>query len=375
MHDDSIVPPAARAPGESATQSSETFPDGAEPPTLAESPPTESHAFAFHGSAGEYFRIWIVNALLTLLTGGIFAAWAKVRQRRYLRGQSSLMGHRFDYRADPWRLLIGHAVVATVFISYAVIGEVYPAVRIGALGVGILALPWLVVRSLAFNAHNTTYRGLRFAFRQTYGGAALTYFGGGLLVVLSCGTLYPGWVRHRRRFTIDSHWLGDARFRFEGATGPFYLAYIVGSAIMVGAVMLGGVITALLAAHGSNRVGPVELAPLLLLYGTAFYAARHLTFGLLFNVVWNHTRLEGHRFVATLSPSLWVKLQFQNLLAILGTAGLAYPWAVVRSQRYALSCLRLAPVGAIEQIVRSGSARGSAVGDTATEFIGLDFGV
>ena len=37
---------------------------------------------AFHGSARDYFRIWIVNLCLTLLTLGIFSAWAKVRKKR-----------------------------------------------------------------------------------------------------------------------------------------------------------------------------------------------------------------------------------------------------------------------------------------------------
>ena len=35
--------------------------------------------FEFTGDGAEYFRIWIVNTLLTLLTGGVFFAWAKVR--------------------------------------------------------------------------------------------------------------------------------------------------------------------------------------------------------------------------------------------------------------------------------------------------------
>jgi uncharacterized membrane protein YjgN (DUF898 family) len=40
--------------------------------------------FEFRGTGGEYFRIWIVNLLLTILTLGIYSAWAKVRQLRYL---------------------------------------------------------------------------------------------------------------------------------------------------------------------------------------------------------------------------------------------------------------------------------------------------
>ncbi|MES1194436.1 MAG: DUF898 family protein, partial [Opitutus sp.] len=139
------------------------------PPFAGMEQPRPAHGFVFHGEAREYFRIWIVNTLLTLLTFGLYSAWAKVRKRRYLRGNTELMGHRFDYRANPPRILAGNILVALMFLAYMVVGEVYPVVRFGALLVGLILLPWVVVRSLAFNAHNTTYRGMRFYSRQTYG--------------------------------------------------------------------------------------------------------------------------------------------------------------------------------------------------------------
>jgi hypothetical protein len=59
----------------------------------SESPSQDSSARApeqlhFTGSGAEYFGIWIVNLLLTILTLGIYSAWAKVR--RY--GALILMG-------------------------------------------------------------------------------------------------------------------------------------------------------------------------------------------------------------------------------------------------------------------------------------------
>lgn len=378
---------------ESPPSSSPVAPDPAAPPELAAAPaeshpippaeqpagPTrsaETHAFEFHGSAREYFRLWIVNTLLTLVTCGIFSAWAKVRKRRYFRGNTRLLGHAFDYRADPRRLLIGNVVVAVAFLTYGVVGQVYPWVRIFAFVVGVLLLPWVVIRSLAFNAHNTAYRGLRFAYRQTYGMAAMTYLAQAVVVVVTAGLYYPAWIRNRREFTIGSHRLGDAFFRFEGKPGPFYVAYLLGGAVMGGALVAGGIVTAaLVAAHGSKVPSLGELLPFFALYGFAFFVAKHLIYALLFNHVWNHTRLDRHRFVGTLRVQQWLGLQLGNLFAILGTAGLLYPWAAVRSARYALSCLHFQPAGPIEEIERLGGTRGSAVGDTASEFVGIDFGL
>src|ERR1051326_346313 len=82
-----------------------------------ETPTAHTARFVFHGDAREYFRIWIVNALLSVCTLGIFSAWASVRTRRYLRGNTELLGHRFDYTADPRGILTGRALVAAFFFA------------------------------------------------------------------------------------------------------------------------------------------------------------------------------------------------------------------------------------------------------------------
>jgi uncharacterized membrane protein YjgN (DUF898 family) len=346
------------------------------PPLLGTEKKRELHAFVFHGEEREYFRIWIVNTLLTLLTGGLFAPWAKVRKRRYLRGNTELMGHRFDYRADPRRILTGTLVVAVLFLGYMVIGEVYPVVRFGTLGLGVLLLPWIVVRSLAFNAHNTAYRGLRFQFRQTYGMAALTYLGQALVVGITLGIYYPAWIRNQREFSIGSHRLGDAFFRFTAKSGPFYAAYLVAGAMVFGAAMIGGGMTGVLLAVNKHKVATlVELVPFFIVYGFVLYLAKQYLFARLFNHVWNHTRLDEHRFSANLGTGAWLKLQLHNLGLLLVSGGLLYPWTVVRSTRYALSCLHFEPVGPLDRIERLGKDEGSAFGETAGEFIGMDFGL
>lgn len=46
----------------------------------------------FCGSGSEYFRIWIVNLLLTIVTLGIYSAWAKVRTLQYFYRNTQLGG-------------------------------------------------------------------------------------------------------------------------------------------------------------------------------------------------------------------------------------------------------------------------------------------
>jgi len=62
----------------------------------------------FTASAGEYFRIWIVNLALTIVTLGIYSAWAKVRKRRYFYGHTRIAGEAFEYTsACPLATQIG----------------------------------------------------------------------------------------------------------------------------------------------------------------------------------------------------------------------------------------------------------------------------
>ena len=49
------------------------------PASASVAAPTD-YPVRFVGTGSEYFRIWIVNLLLTIVTLGIYSAWAKVRR-------------------------------------------------------------------------------------------------------------------------------------------------------------------------------------------------------------------------------------------------------------------------------------------------------
>src|SRR5438128_3835199 len=130
--------------------------------------PEKRYAVEFSASAGEYFRIWIVNLALTIVTIGIYSAWAKVRKKRYFYAHTRIAGEGFEYRGNPIAILKGRLVAVALVALYSIAGQFSP------LAQGVLALvfaivfPWLYVRSLAFNAYNSAYRNMRFHFSATY---------------------------------------------------------------------------------------------------------------------------------------------------------------------------------------------------------------
>lgn len=81
----------------------------------------------FKGKGGEFFGIWIVNVLLTIITFGIYSAWAKVRTKRYFYGNTYVDNDNFEYHAEPMQILKGRLVAVAVLVIWAVANAFFPA--------------------------------------------------------------------------------------------------------------------------------------------------------------------------------------------------------------------------------------------------------
>ena len=114
------------------------------------------HEVEFRGRGGEYFRIWIVNLALSVLTLGLYSAWAKVRTQRYFYGNTYLAGQSFEYHASPWRILVGRLIALALLLGYSASVVLVPL----SFGLWLLilgaALPWLANASLRFDARNSS---------------------------------------------------------------------------------------------------------------------------------------------------------------------------------------------------------------------------
>jgi uncharacterized membrane protein YjgN (DUF898 family) len=91
-----------------------------EPALAATTPPDPSSRqlpFEFSGNGLEYFRIWLVNVALSILTLGVYSAWAKVRTNRYFWRHTHLDATSFDYVANPVAILKGRLLVLGFFLG------------------------------------------------------------------------------------------------------------------------------------------------------------------------------------------------------------------------------------------------------------------
>ena len=147
----------------------------AAPPGLAPAPATRTGprglAIEFTGTGSEYFRIWIVNLLLTIVTLGFYYPFAKARRLRYFHGNTLVGGHALGFHGDPWKMLRGYVLMLVFGAAYLGAGEISPIA--GAVAGVAFALLWpaLWQSSLRFRLANTSWRGLRLRFSGSLGGA------------------------------------------------------------------------------------------------------------------------------------------------------------------------------------------------------------
>jgi uncharacterized membrane protein YjgN (DUF898 family) len=135
----------------------------------------QRHYLSFTGSGGEYFKIWIVNILLTIITLGIYSAWAKVRTNQYFYGNTILDNASFQYLAKPLNILKGRIIAVTVLIVYSVIQNIYIDYAPYAFLVLMCLVPGMIVLAMSFRLRNTAYRNITFHFDRDFKKAYLLF--------------------------------------------------------------------------------------------------------------------------------------------------------------------------------------------------------
>ena len=331
----------------------------------------------FTATGEEYFRIWIVNLALTVVTLGIYSVWAKVRKKRYFYGHTLIDGEAFEYRANPIAILKGRLIAFALLALYSLSGELVPLLQPLFMVALAVAVPWLLARSLAFNAVNSAYRNVQFHFHGSYAEALRVVIGNGLLVVVSLGLMYPYWKARLARFIANQHSYGQTRFELPGLAAEFYRVYLKAGALLFGYAVLG--MLAMVAAASGDRGGMVALTTGVIVFVLAGSLAYLLAFASvrarITNLTWNHARLGSVRFVSTLHTGRLAWLYFTNIVAILATLGLAIPWALVRTMRYRCEQTTLLAEQGLDRFLAAESAQVGPTGEAVGELFNIDFGL
>jgi uncharacterized membrane protein YjgN (DUF898 family) len=323
--------------------------------------------FAFYATTRDYFPLFIKNVLLTILTLGIYSAWAKVNARRFFYGNTEIDGHAFDYIANPKTILKGRIIAFAVFAAYNVAAELSPYIAIGLLPVIAFAWPVIVNNGLRFDARMTTYRNVRFDFEGTYWRSFWIFTVLPVLAIVSVGILAPVATRAAARYRAAGTRFGTLPFEAEPPLGALYQALWVAAAPVILCVI--GLL-AVMFLSGTTIFGPLvaSLAPLLFIAVFAFGA---MLYGVAArNVTVNSLVLDGrHRFRSNLAMVRVFDLTATNLLAVVVSLGLLLPWARIRMRRYLTEQTGVVSDGPLGDVIDDMGRRGSV---TAAEGLDLD---
>jgi uncharacterized membrane protein YjgN (DUF898 family) len=364
----------------------------------------------FTGSGSEYFRIWIVNLLLTLVTLGVYYPWAKVRRLRYFYGNTLVDDHPLDFHGEPLKMLRGYLLVGVMIAAYSLAGHVSPTAGLAALLFVAALWPALLRSSMRFRLANTSWRGLRFRFNGSLGGAyramlplfmpALailapitvmdnpdvppTWFGLWTLGVLAAMVLAGPWLWwNLKKYQHDHYAFGQWQTRLEASLGSFYAVFLktFGVFLAMFAVLLISIAaTAGLGAVNRGGAGGVAailiglLAAVIALFAVQF-VPRPYFMSRMQNLLWSHTGSREMRFRSSLGFRPLLRLTVKNWLLVVLTLGLYWPFAAVATQRLRAQAVSVKTSADPDDLVdRAGRDSPGAAGDAAGDLFGLDIG-
>ena len=392
----------------------------------------------FKGSGSEYFKIWIVNLFLSILTLGIYSAWAKVRRKRYLYGNTSIKGASFEYHASPITILKGRLIAVALLIVYSVLSELFPLVGFFLLILLFAFIPWIVWRSLRFNARMTSLRNVHFSFKGRLGKSYLFYlvipfifpllisslfsFGYSVLVyeypienfynyfselinfpdyypteilILIVGSvsmyllMIPYVQKIKMSYYMNNSCFGQGKFSSNISASKFYLidilTFLVTAAVFLFPIMIFLLIYGFNAffdydsefLDNVNSIVPVFFifVAYVFMLSSVFLSTAFFT-AKLRNYVYSNTQLNDNISVnSNLNTWSLFWLYLSNFFLMIFTVGLAYPLTIIRKTKYMAETVSVKNVEAFSQFVSQQEQQQSALGEEIGEAFDVGSGI
>jgi uncharacterized membrane protein YjgN (DUF898 family) len=393
----------------------------------ADEPAITPHRSEFSGSGGEYFRVWIVNVLLTIVTLGFYTPFARRRTVQYFYGHTLVAGSPLEFTAQQKRMVIGFVIFVVLYGSFQLAAETGQdaVLAILMLGGAVLA-PYFWASAMRFRLNATRWRGVRLQFTASWGEvyrASWPVFAiAGLWIVFSfaVGALVPEMPDDAPPQLRDIPWLpllaiggvaaaGSflclvklefnyksllvARARIGGQAGRWkpvfgdflriwlatlgvFLLSVLVVATLVGLAFGGSI--ALIA--GKKAAGFLFFLMMLGMFVGAIFAlflasapARAYREARMFRLVWNNVGVSHlARFKCRLKVRRYVMLRVKNIFLTLFTLGFYRPFALVAEYRMKTESVTLHVKGGLDQLAGQLAREEQGLGDAIADAMGLD---
>lgn len=279
----------------------------------AAGPPPSVFRFGYHGEGTAFFLVLLKNILLTLVTAGIYAAWAKTNRRRYIWSHIELDGQRLGYTGTGKEIFIAYLKVGVFYLLFFVLpmaaGKATPGFQVVVqvlLGVTVLVLmPFAIYWSRAYLLSRTVWRAVRFGLVRGAREYAFAAIRGGLLTLVTLGFYGPFMINSLKKIMIDNTRYGTERFHYDGVGREVFWISLKGFLLTI--VTLG-------------------------IY--SFWMQAELQ-----RYYFAHTTFAGARGRLELTGGDLLTLFLLNVVATTMTFGVAFPWAATYSLRRVLGAI------------------------------------
>lgn len=305
----------------------------------------------FYGEGGEFFGIWIVNILLTIITLGLYFPWARVATRKYVYQNTEFAGSRFSYTGTGNEMFVGFLKFIGIILVLNMLNYLLTSAGLQLVGLLVtyavfaVLIPLAVFGSLRYRLSRTQWRGIHFAYVGSQKRLVSIYVKGFLLSIITLGIYSPWFIVDLVEEIYDNVRFGaNMKVRFDGDGGTLLGKY------------LGGYILTILT---------------LGIYAFWWQAD-------LFNYFVDNTSViqdkRKVRLQGTADASGMFSLLFLNLLIIVFSLGLASPWAQMRSIRFHLGWINFQEGIDVDAIVQSPETPASATSDFFIDLGDIMFG-
>ena len=212
----------------------------------------------------------IKNFLLTVITLGIYSFWAKTNVRRHLWSCVRIMDEPLEYTGTGKELFLGMLVVlGIVILPILIIQNAIPflfpgdlvlqfSVQFTVFVVILYLIGVAVYRARRYRLSRTIWRGIRGTLTGSPWAYAWKSFWMTLILPFTLLWSYP-WMRVR----LNSHIMNDTQFgsesfRFDGRAGPLYKRFAVLWVLMLVAMLVIGVLSAIPGLNIGSAVSDAE---------------------------------------------------------------------------------------------------------------------
>jgi uncharacterized membrane protein YjgN (DUF898 family) len=129
----------------------------------------QAHKLVFSGRHFEYFRVWIVNVLLSIVTLGLYTPFARRRTARYFFDHTVIGGSPLEFTARLRKMVLGFLVFFMLYVAFEIASKTgqSTAVNLFILAAALLA-PYIWGSAMRFRLGSTRWRGLQLQFSASW---------------------------------------------------------------------------------------------------------------------------------------------------------------------------------------------------------------